>query len=157
MIVDEILDAVVDAVTGVTVTTDSGAPSQFSHLQAFESLARSTSGDRVFMVSLNRADPDGWRDGTGTVGVGAFYVTVDVAVRYVNEGRTSWAFEQILAQDRRKIIDGVCQYVREQANVAGVGECLYIGGTITDSERSRAVVSSFSFRVEYQDTITRVA
>lgn len=154
MIVDEILGAIVDAVEGVTPATDAGAPGQFAHLTAFEPVQL---GDRMFYVTLNRSDPDGWRDGTGTDGIGTYYLTADVGVCYVNEGRTTWAFEQILAQDRRLIIDGVCQYVREQANITGVGECVYLGGSVVDSERTKNVVSSFTFRVEYTDTITRVA
>ena len=157
MIVDDILGAVVDAVEGVTPATDAGAPSSFSHLTAFERIQKSSPKDRVFEVKLNRSDPDMWHDGTGTVGVGMYYVKVDVVVRYVNEGRTSWEFEQILAQDRRKIIDGVCQYVREQAGITGAGECVYEGGSIIDGEGSRIVLSLFTFRVEYTDTITRVA
>lgn len=154
MITDDILDAVENAVVATTPATDTGgAPAQFRHLTAFESLKASTVSDRVFTVSLNRGDPDGWRDGTGTAGVGHYVVNVDVAVRYQNEGRTVRAFEKILAEDRRRIIDKVPVYVRVTAAITGCGECVYTSGSIQDVT-ARVVVSGFTFRVEYVDTIT---
>lgn len=149
MIVDDILDAVVTKVEALGVTSDSGAPAAFHEVDYLD-LDESTE-DRGFAVYISESDPDGQRDVTSSDGgSGDYFIRFVVEVKYFNEGRSRRAFDSIVAQDRRRMIDVIPSYLRN--NVPNVGECMHEGGRLQTEEQGAAVYSILNFRAEYRDT-----
>lgn len=146
MILDDILQAVVDAVQATTPEDDDGAPAQFAELAAGD-LAE-TGQDRNFVVeSLRIAD----REWTGTPGYAERTVELDLRIKYINEGRSRRRALCLVAQDGQRLQDTVVAAVR---GVPGVGAFDSNGlAAINDGDDPSVVYLVIPYVCEYTDEI----
>lgn len=151
MIVDDILDAAVTCVEALTVTTDAGAPSAF-HEVDFGDLDDSAE-DRGFAVYLAPGEQHQLRNvTTATGGTGDYMVRFVVEAKFINEGRSVRAFDALVAQDQRRIMDRLRVYIPE--NVSGAHVCIHEETSIArDAAEPSILYSSQTFRVEYVDDV----
>lgn len=146
MILDDILQAVVDAVHATDPESDDGAPSAFAELEAG---ALDESGqDRNFVVEGLRVEDREW---TGTPGYGERTLELSVRIKYVNEGRSRRKSLCLIAQDGQRLQDTVVAAVRM---VPGVGAFDSNGfATIDDGVDPSVQYLVIPYLCEYTDSV----